>query len=82
MHPPFQDFAWRNKSWRDSTVLNAFRHHGVYRTLWGIRADTIARMCSTPFGITEYIGRRGLDQLLVSHLCSTPFGITEYIGCG
>ena len=38
------------------SVLNAFRHHGLYR----IRAVVVGRlergMCSTPFGITDYIG--------------------------
>ena len=37
--------------------------------------------CSTPFGITDYIG---LDARLDlnDHVCSTPFGITDYIGSG
>ena len=37
-------------------------------------------MCSTPFGITDYIGlhRAGVDS--GPPWCSTPFGITDYIG--
>ena len=38
-------------------VLNAFRHHGIYR-FFGLPGQVAAEMCSTPFGITEYIGRR------------------------
>ena len=36
--------------------------------------------CSTPFGITEYIGRVKDDLPGLTYECSTPFGITEYIG--
>ena len=89
-------------------VLNAFRHHGLYRESVTAQApfDTrrpcaqrlsasriiseerlsgtsarIFRECSTPFGITDYIGTGGFitdgDQ---GAACSTPFGITDYIG--
>ena len=37
-------------------VLNAFRHHGVYRSAVVRVADSAVVRCSTPFGITEYIG--------------------------
>ena len=38
-------------------------------------------MCSTPFGITDYIGRGGgAVGPRPRHVCSTPFGITDYIG--
>ena len=37
-------------------VLNAFRHHGVYRTAAVTLAQPGRSRCSTPFGITEYIG--------------------------
>ena len=60
-------------------VLNAFRHHGLYRlnpNVW----TPLYRKCSTPFGITDYIGRtRPLTHEDVA-MCSTPFGITDYIG--
>ena len=62
-------------------VLNAFRHHGVYRIRQIVPYPWVVRRCSTPFGITEYIGIRGSN--IVPHgvlVCSTPFGITEYIG--
>ena len=37
-------------------------------------------MCSTPFGITDYIGfTHGVYDPWVRS-CSTPFGITDYIG--
>ena len=38
--------------------------------------------CSTPFGITDYIG---IAQIIVSSIaqkCSTPFGITESVVVG
>ena len=40
--------------------------------------------CSTPFGITDYIGGRviGWGHERESDVCSTPFGITDYIGRG
>ena len=87
------------------SVLNAFRHHGLYR--WRrCRPRTCTRrsaqrlsasriisegrwtweeaalhMCSTPFGITDYIGPRAVTCIrCLRYLCSTPFGITDYIG--
>ena len=37
--------------------------------------------CSTPFGITDYIGLHlAADGMLAVDGCSTPFGITDYIG--
>ena len=36
-------------------VFNAFRHHGLYRPGPAGRGST-SRKCSTPFGITDYIG--------------------------
>ena len=109
-------------------VLNAFRHHGLYRYL-GLLCLGRPCLCSTPFGITDYIGRRrrharraqpgvlnafrhhGLYRISsarpwtlpttvlnafrhhglyrvgdrvespAAKVCSTPFGITDYIGC-
>ena len=110
-------------------VLNAFRHHGLYRALPAEGRPEVSMLCSTPFGITDYIGpgarrrsrargdvlnafrhhglyrsaRRpgepadlGAQRLSASriisvvilcdlhlttdHWCSTPFGITDYIG--
>ena len=43
---------------RDGRVLNAFRHHGLYRALGGQHVGGAMDRCSTPFGITDYIGRR------------------------
>ena len=40
----------------------------------------MASSCSTPFGITEYIGMSYEDTVHMPMMCSTPFGITEYIG--
>ena len=39
-------------------VLNAFRHHGLYRTGIG-NPFGVLKQCSTPFGITDYIGTHG-----------------------
>ncbi len=62
-------------------VLNAFRHHGVYRVAASLHVLTLYHGCSTPFGITEYIGAVGTPtRPRRSTQCSTPFGITEYIG--
>ena len=87
-------------------VLNAFRHHGLYRPRGVVRkpyegkfcaqrlsasriisgycrqvAGGYALECSTPFGITDYIGYPLLDPHVECVLrCSTPFGITDYIG--
>ena len=36
-------------------------------------------MCSTPFGITEYISALVCSVVCTTMMCSTPFGITEYI---
>ena len=63
----------------EMSVLNAFRHHGVYRAETAAVLDRAPVLCSTPFGITEYIGLPPDSNLLPAE-CSTPFGITEYIG--
>ena len=86
-------------------VLNAFRHHGLYRL--STRSAAVAAtnsaqrlsasriisvlaslllvkgcltVCSTPFGITDYIGVGAGPPFIDAYLCSTPFGITDYIG--
>ena len=41
---------------RSRSVLNAFRHHGLYRALGVPAIGPGAVLCSTPFGITDYIG--------------------------
>ena len=61
-------------------VLNAFRHHGLYRPDDLRRSCSIAAVCSTPFGITDYIGAVSYSLEGADYMCSTPFGITEYIG--
>ena len=38
-------------------VLNAFRHHGLYRVQVYASWVRMVDECSTPFGITDYIGR-------------------------
>ena len=43
-------------------VLNAFRHHGLYRSAWVADIGARSRRCSTPFGITDYIGRRARKE--------------------
>ena len=64
-------------------MLNAFRHHGLYRSISTEPAlIPPARTCSTPFGITDYIGLRRVPPRRAEIQCSTPFGITDYIGCG
>ena len=40
-------------------VLNAFRHHGLYRRMRAWATARLTSRCSTPFGITDYIGTRG-----------------------
>ena len=42
---------------RDLPVLNAFRHHGIYRPVTIHQPAPGFGECSTPFGITEYIGQ-------------------------
>ncbi len=42
--------------------------------------DAPSERCSTPFGITEYIGEQYVALASLCYKCSTPFGITEYIG--
>src|SRR5205807_3719950 len=37
-------------------VLNAFRHHGVLRTIPSPVHRALLRACSTPFGIMEFCG--------------------------
>ena len=97
--------AARRPHGRGVVVLNAFRHHGLYRPNqnWSsiditgaqrlsasriisaaVAAPVLPRrlMCSTPFGITDYIGT--LHPAVTTEndaMCSTPFGITDYIGC-
>ena len=65
---------------RRRKVLNAFRHHGLYRRRLDERLRRIPCMCSTPFGITDYIGPAGKWKGCGVLMCSTPFGITDYIG--
>ena len=48
--------GWRPRRLRRRPVLNAFRHHGLYRS--ARRAHRCPVVCSTPFGITDYIGSR------------------------
>ena len=44
-------------------MLNAFRHHGLYRQVGQSGQDALGEvMCSTPFGITDYIGSRYEDR--------------------
>ena len=47
-----------------------------------LRALVRVILCSTPFGITEYIGGGDARGVRDAAMCSTPFGITEYIGGG
>ena len=63
-----------------SEVLNAFRHHGLYRRECVLCGYTEEERCSTPFGITDYIGVGHGDPGAHPPWCSTPFGITDYIG--
>ena len=62
-------------------MLNAFRHHGLYRVAVLRVLDIKRELCSTPFGITDYIGAsENSSNAQTPNLCSTPFGITDYIG--
>ena len=75
-----EDLAGRSAADR-YPVLNAFRHHGLYRSV-GDAHDPVDDRCSTPFGITDYIGSPlcRLTRRSRARGCSTPFGITDYIG--
>ena len=59
-------------------VLNAFRHQRMdhHRKKDGSSARTV---CSTPFGINEWITTTILEVPSRRRLCSTPFGINEWI---
>ena len=71
----------RRPSRRSPGVLNAFRHHGLYRTPKVAMIASQSGVCSTPFGITDYIGWAiASAQAMGALMCSTPFGITDYIG--
>ena len=62
------------------SVLNAFRHHGLFRSYaWCVEHGDRYR-CSTPFGITDYFGLRQPVFCRLNRGCSTPFGITDYFG--
>jgi hypothetical protein len=39
----------------------------------------VGGLCSTPFGITEFITADPSDLGQYKIMCSTPFGITEFI---
>ena len=69
-------------SLRERRVLNAFRHHGLYRPPAACMEAVVPPVCSTPFGITDYIGFPGSAISSRGSRCSTPFGITDYIGRG
>jgi len=45
-----------------SPVLNAFRHHGVSRLVVLVIRRGLHLLCSTPFGITEFRGRRRVGR--------------------
>ena len=64
----------RLRSRRPDQVLNAFRHHGLYRFVMGRRTFCAQR----PPIISA--GGHLLGQPLTHAECSTPFGITDYIG--
>ena len=60
-------------------VLNAFRHHGVYR----LPVMSASECCTSAQRLSA--SRSISDATVVAvtrggNLCSTPFGITEYIG--
>ena len=61
------------------SVLNAFRHHGVYRFLKRLTRTWLK--CAQRLSASRSIsGRHGWAQPDHWRTCSTPFGITEYIG--
>ena len=63
----------------DRRVLNAFRHHGLYRCRQP--AGSLPQVCAQRLSASRIISAArtalGLDD---SDKCSTPFGITDYIG--
>ena len=60
-------------------VLNASRHHGVYRRGGACRGE--ARLYVLNASRHHGVYRSGFDfRLRRRNLCSTPLGITEYIG--
>ena len=64
-------------------MLNAFRHHGLYRRLKEVKTPPKA-----PKGAQRLSASRIISAgVQVAHVgdeftCSTPFGITDYIGSG
>ena len=61
-----------------SIVLNAFRHQRMDHTPH-LCTTLDTGMCSTPFGINEWITFRKPFGKVHSRMCSTPFGINEWI---
>ena len=64
-----------------SIVLNAFRHQRMDHTPH-LCTTLDTGMCSTPFGINEWITFRQPFGKVHSRMCSTPFGINEWITRG
>ena len=79
-HGIYRSEVERGQQRGQEQVLNAFRHHGIYRKRLEVGDGRREVKCSTPFGITEYIGHDCVQRLDHELQCSTPFGITEYIG--
>ena len=64
----------------DYQVLNAFRHHGIYREL-PARAKSSMLIGAQRLSASRNISVVTSTQLAaLTLMCSTPFGITEYIG--
>ena len=59
-------------------VLNAFRHHGLYRLRVRPHVPGEDR-CSTPFGITDYIGRSYQEYMHIYHMCAQRLSASRII---
>src|SRR5205085_1252464 len=62
------------------SVLNAFRRHGLPHPEPS-DVPTAPTMCSTPFGVTDFLTSAHLSQSLPAVRCSTPFGVTDFLTC-
>ena len=69
----------RTSRLRRRSVLNAFRHHGVYRRSCAKSAPAFLR-CAQRLSASRSISGGARAHQAARSLCSTPFGITEYIG--
>ena len=64
------------------SVLNAFRHHGLFRMCSRVLSCS-SEPCAQRLSASRIISaRRCAPRLASARRCSTPFGITDYFGGG